>query len=341
MTNEHFLDLTGGVVIRSPLIWECTRFCLAPDAPVGVAGALLVAGVELGLRFGLEQALGVDLFEDHPDLSPHRLGARRHRQPRRGPRRDQRRPLGDLRGAPRRDLAPLRHPPLGHRALVRRELPAALRRGPRRRLTRWPRLHAAARQGQRQAGGAWTIRPIRRGRATASRRSLRAAGVDLAEAALLPDGGGAQPTLAVIGKAGSGKTMLLADLVKGLVAAGVETVSADYESRKTRTKRTLAVLAPTNKAASVLREPRRAGDDDPPHPLHPALRAGVRGDRRVADRQGRPAEGRGADRGGARPGARLLPAAPVDPGRARQRRACAARTSSRAGSAATSRSTSG
>jgi acyl homoserine lactone synthase len=59
MTNEHFLDLTGGVVIRSPLIWECTRFCLAPDAPAGVAGALLAAGVELGLRFGLEQALGV------------------------------------------------------------------------------------------------------------------------------------------------------------------------------------------------------------------------------------------------------------------------------------------
>jgi acyl homoserine lactone synthase len=59
MTNEHFLDLTGGVTIRSPLIWECTRFCLAPEAPVGVAAALLAAGVELGLRFGLEQALGV------------------------------------------------------------------------------------------------------------------------------------------------------------------------------------------------------------------------------------------------------------------------------------------
>jgi acyl homoserine lactone synthase len=59
MTNEHFLDLTGGVTIRSPLIWECTRFCLAPQAPVGVAAALLAAGVELGLRFGLEQAIGV------------------------------------------------------------------------------------------------------------------------------------------------------------------------------------------------------------------------------------------------------------------------------------------
>ena len=82
---------------------------------------------------------------------------------------------------------------------------------------------------------------------------LRASGVDLPGAALLPDGGGAQPALAVIGKAGSGKTMLLADLVRGLIAAEVETVTADYESRKTRTKRTLAVLAPTNKAASVLR----------------------------------------------------------------------------------------
>jgi acyl homoserine lactone synthase len=59
MTNEHFRDLTGGVIIRSPLIWECTRFCLAPDAPVGVAAAVLAAGIELGLRFGLEQAVGV------------------------------------------------------------------------------------------------------------------------------------------------------------------------------------------------------------------------------------------------------------------------------------------
>lgn len=83
--------------------------------------------------------------------------------------------------------------------------------------------------------------------------ALMASGVDLPGAALLPEGGGPQPTLAVIGKAGSGKTMLLAQLVRRLIAAGVETVSADYESRKSRTKRTLAVLAPTNKAASVLR----------------------------------------------------------------------------------------
>lgn len=81
---------------------------------------------------------------------------------------------------------------------------------------------------------------------------LRAAGVDIEAGEILAEGG-RQPTLAITGKAGSGKTMLLAELVRALTAAGVETVSADYESKRTRTRRTLAVLAPTNKAASVLR----------------------------------------------------------------------------------------
>jgi len=59
MTNEHFRHLTGGVAITSPLIWECTRFCLAPGSDSKVAAGLLMAGLELGLRFGLDQALGV------------------------------------------------------------------------------------------------------------------------------------------------------------------------------------------------------------------------------------------------------------------------------------------
>jgi acyl homoserine lactone synthase len=59
MTNEHFTHLTHGVRIASPTIWECTRFCLSPDAGSGVASALLLAGCELGLRFGLTQAIGV------------------------------------------------------------------------------------------------------------------------------------------------------------------------------------------------------------------------------------------------------------------------------------------
>ncbi|WP_281824750.1 ATP-dependent DNA helicase [Jannaschia rubra] len=58
--------------------------------------------------------------------------------------------------------------------------------------------------------------------------------------------------LAVTGKAGSGKTLLLAQMVKALRMAGLDLVSGDYE-RKRKDRRTLAVLAPTNKAASVLR----------------------------------------------------------------------------------------
>lgn len=59
MTAEHFLHLTDGVRISSPLIWECTRFCLAPGASSTVAAGLLAAGIELGLRTGLDQAIGV------------------------------------------------------------------------------------------------------------------------------------------------------------------------------------------------------------------------------------------------------------------------------------------
>ena len=59
MTNEHFLHLTVGTEIVSPLIWEATRFCLAPGAGAGVAAALMLAGAELGLRVGLEHGLAV------------------------------------------------------------------------------------------------------------------------------------------------------------------------------------------------------------------------------------------------------------------------------------------
>lgn len=79
------------------------------------------------------------------------------------------------------------------------------------------------------------------------------AGVDLTEGTLSPMAEGKASVLAVVGKAGSGKTMLLAELYRGLKAAGVEVISGDYEGRKRKDRRTLAILAPTNKAASVLR----------------------------------------------------------------------------------------
>ena len=82
---------------------------------------------------------------------------------------------------------------------------------------------------------------------------LGRAGVDLSAEALTPRAEGREGVMAVIGKAGSGKTLLLARLAEALREAGVEVVSGDWEGRRRRERRTLAVLAPTNKAASVLR----------------------------------------------------------------------------------------
>lgn len=62
MVNDHFLDLTDGVRIQHPLIWECTRFCLSPhhpDAAAGIAGGLMAAGCEIGLQYGLSDWVGV------------------------------------------------------------------------------------------------------------------------------------------------------------------------------------------------------------------------------------------------------------------------------------------
>ena len=82
---------------------------------------------------------------------------------------------------------------------------------------------------------------------------LKQAGVNLDDALLMPPRDSGSGVMAVIGKAGSGKTILLAKLYEALEQAGVEIVSGDYEGRKKKDRRTLAILAPTNKAASVLR----------------------------------------------------------------------------------------
>ena len=59
--------------------------------------------------------------------------------------------------------------------------------------------------------------------------------------------------IAVLGKAGSGKTHLLARLVKDLEAAGV-VLAGPEEGKRKPGRRTLAIVTPTNKAASVLRQ---------------------------------------------------------------------------------------
>lgn len=82
---------------------------------------------------------------------------------------------------------------------------------------------------------------------------LKGAGVDLENGIVVPRVDERRSVRAVIGKAGSGKTLLLAQLYKALEDAGVDIVSGDWEGRKRKERRTLAILAPTNKAASVLR----------------------------------------------------------------------------------------
>ena len=59
MVNDHFLGLTQGVRIESPLIWECTRFCLSQGAGGGVASALMLAGGEVMQGFGIQHYVGV------------------------------------------------------------------------------------------------------------------------------------------------------------------------------------------------------------------------------------------------------------------------------------------
>ena len=82
---------------------------------------------------------------------------------------------------------------------------------------------------------------------------LESAGIDLTAEDIRPPQPGKGRVMAVIGKAGSGKTMILAALTKALREAGLDIISGDYEGKKRKERRTVAVLAPTNKAAFVLR----------------------------------------------------------------------------------------
>lgn len=58
MLAEHFAALVPAP-IRDADIWECTRFCVAPEAGPGVSAALMLGGLEAGLALGLTHAVGV------------------------------------------------------------------------------------------------------------------------------------------------------------------------------------------------------------------------------------------------------------------------------------------
>ncbi|MCK0168130.1 autoinducer synthase [Jannaschia sp. S6380] len=59
MLAEIFPHLVDHRPISSPDVWECTRFCLSPNASGRVAQMLLLAASELGLAIGVRQSLGV------------------------------------------------------------------------------------------------------------------------------------------------------------------------------------------------------------------------------------------------------------------------------------------
>lgn len=59
MVNDHFSHLSDGVHIESPLIWECTRFCLAPRADRRASAALVLGAGEVMTQFHLEHFVGV------------------------------------------------------------------------------------------------------------------------------------------------------------------------------------------------------------------------------------------------------------------------------------------
>ena len=59
MVTDHFPTLLGEHKVNSPVIWECTRYCLRDGVPSRVAAALMLGGGELMRAYGLTHLLGV------------------------------------------------------------------------------------------------------------------------------------------------------------------------------------------------------------------------------------------------------------------------------------------
>ena len=94
------------------------------------------------------------------------------------------------------------------------------------------------------AGAAVTFSDDQAAAFDALAEAMRKVGVDLEAETLLPAAEGKAQVMAVIGKAGSGKTLLLAELVTALEGLGVELVSGDWEGERRRDRRTVFQTGP-------------------------------------------------------------------------------------------------
>ncbi|WP_299751798.1 acyl-homoserine-lactone synthase [uncultured Tateyamaria sp.] len=59
MVNDHFTEITDDVSIKSPLIWECTRFCTSPKARPESSTKLMAAGGKIMQELFIEHYIGV------------------------------------------------------------------------------------------------------------------------------------------------------------------------------------------------------------------------------------------------------------------------------------------
>jgi len=59
MVNEHFSEILGSGDVRSPFIWEFTRFCLARNTEPRTAAALMLAGGAVMENFGVKHFVGM------------------------------------------------------------------------------------------------------------------------------------------------------------------------------------------------------------------------------------------------------------------------------------------
>ena len=60
---DHFAHIAGKTRFRSPYIWECSRFCLAPKSPPHIKSLLVASACAMGNHVGLSCILGV--FDTH------------------------------------------------------------------------------------------------------------------------------------------------------------------------------------------------------------------------------------------------------------------------------------